>query len=150
MRMTSRPIAVAALLLGVGFVAGAMAADPAAKAIVQSTLADLKWQAQPGSPMTGSPAWSASNGSHCDFVKFPKGTKAPLHTHTADISGLVLAGHWGSAEEGKAMKLGGPNSYQLVPGGLKHTTECGADADCVIFSCQPAAFDMVPAEGGKK
>lgn len=96
------------------------------------------------------PAWSSPNGSHCDFIKFPKGTKVPLHSHTADISAVVLEGHFGSAEEGATGKLGASGSYQFVPGALKHTTECRADADCVIFSCQAAAFDLVPAGGGKK
>jgi hypothetical protein len=73
-----------------------------------------------------------------------------LHTHTADTSAVVLAGRFGSVEDGGSVKLGGSGSYQFVPGGLKHTTECGADADCVIFSCQPGAFDLVPAGGAKK
>jgi hypothetical protein len=151
MRMTSPSIVVGAGLLSLGFVAGALAADPTSKGIVHWTLADLKWEARPGSPaILGAAAWSSPNGSYCTFAKFPKGTKEPLHTHTADISSVVLAGHFGSAEEGKVVKPGGSGSYQFIPGGLKHATECGADADCVIFVCQPAAFDSVPVEGGKK
>ena len=151
MRTTSRSTVVGAVvLLALGFVAGAMAGDPMSKGIVQWALADLKWQATPGSPTMGVAASSASNGSHCDFAKFPKGTKVPLHTHTADITSVVLAGHFGSAEEGKMVKPGGSGSYLFIPGALKHTTECGADADCVIFVCQPGAFDLVPVEGGKK
>jgi hypothetical protein len=149
MRMTYRSLAFGAGLLALGFVGGALAAD-SGKAIVHWTLADLKWEARPGSPGMGAAAWTAANGSHCDFVKFPKGFKEALHTHTADVSGVVLGGKFGSGEEGSAPKLGGVGSYQFIPGGLKHTTECGADAECVVFICQPAAFDLVPVEAAKK
>lgn len=150
MRIVSGSILAGVALLGLGFAAGALAGDPAGKGVVQWTMADLKWQAMPGGPGMAAPAWSAANGSHCDFIKFPKGTKMPLHTHTADISAVVLEGHFGSAEEGATPKLSGSGSYQFVPGAVKHTTECRADADCVIFSCQAAAFDLVPAGGAKK
>jgi quercetin dioxygenase-like cupin family protein len=150
MKGKSRSIVVAAALLALGFVAGAVAGDPVNKGIVQWALADLKWQAASGAPTMVVAASSAPNGSHCDFSKFPKGTKVPLHTHTADISAVVLAGQFGSAEEGKAVKPGGPGSYVFIPGGLKHTTECGADADCIIFDCQPGAFDLAPVGAGKK
>ena len=148
MRMTFRSSVVGTALLAVGFAAGAMAADPG-KGIVQWALADLKWEPRPGGP-AGAAAWSAPNGSHCDFAKFAKGTKEPLHTHTTEISAVILAGQFGSAEEGKMVKFRGAGSYQFIPAGLKHTTECGADAECIIFICQPGAFDLVPAEGGKK
>jgi hypothetical protein len=40
----------------------------------------------------------------------PKGFTAPLHTDSKDLGGLVLAGSFGSGEEGTAEKLGGAGS----------------------------------------
>jgi hypothetical protein len=137
-------------LVALGFVAGAVAADVAGKGIVRWTTADIKWTPVPGTPGMMAEAWTSASGAHCNFNKFPKGTKIPLHSHTADISAVVLSGQFGSVEEGGAMKLGGSSAYQFIPAGLKHSTECGAGADCVIFACQPGAFDLVEASPAKK
>ena len=150
MKLLARSFLIGSGCLALGFFTGAIASDTGGKGIVRWAVADLKWQPVPGVPVMVAPAWSHANGSHCDFNKFPKGTKVPLHSHTAELGGVVLAGQFGSAEEGATARLAGPGSYQFIPGGLKHTTECGADADCVVFACQPAAFDLVEAGGAKK
>lgn len=136
-------IVAGAALVAVGFTAG-VAAQGKGKEIVRWAQADLKWEAVPNMPVSTAKAWSHANGSYCQFTKFPKGTKVPLHSHSADIGSVVVAGQFGSAVEG-AVKLAGAGAYHMIPGGLKHTTECGADADCVIYSCGPAPFDLVPA-----
>ena len=144
-------LAVCVAALGIGYAGGAIAAG-AAK-IVQWNLDDLKWQTPPGAPPGPGQAEVYKKGAmHCLFIKFPKGTEAPLHTHTNDVASVVLAGTFGSTDEagnGKPQAVGG---YQTVPGGLKHTTKCTADADCVVFACQPGPFDtkMPTAAGGKK
>lgn len=139
---------VALVFVTVGFVQSVSAQDKAKK-IVRWSTADLQWSPVPGAPVMESKAWSAANGSNCGFNKFPKGSKVPLHSHTADLSAIVVAGQFGSMEEGAPVKLSGSGTYQFIPGGLKHTTECGPEADCVVFRCQPGAFDLVEA-GPKK
>ncbi len=44
------------------------------------------------------------------------------------ISGTLTIG-----DEHGTEKTLGPGSTLNVPGGVKHTTKCGADQDCVIF-----------------
>ena len=144
MPISMRSRAGALALVTLGFAGGALVHGDSAKRIVHSTMADWKWTAIPNSPAMQAPAWSSASGAYCTFTKFPKGTKVPLHHHTADVSAVVIAGKWGSAEKGATAKLMGPGSYQMLPGGLVHTTECGASADCVIYVCGPAAFDLVP------
>ena len=136
-------VTFAALVAALGFVTAVAAADKPAT-IVRWTQTELKWEPVPDTPVMVSRAWTNANGSYCQFNKFPKGTKIPLHTHTADVTSVVVAGQFGFAETGTVMKLVGPGTYQSIPGGLKHTTECGTDGDCVIFSCGPAPFDLVP------
>jgi len=144
-----------ALLLGVGLVfvtlgfGAGVSAQEKGKKIVRWSTAELQWSPVPGAPAMESKAWSAANGSNCGFNKFPKGTKVPLHSHTADLSAIVVAGQFGSMEEGVPVKLAAPGTYTFIPGGLKHTTECGPEADCVVYRCQPGAFDLVEA-GVKK
>ena len=147
-------VAVFVAALAIGYAGGAIAAKEAAKGeLVQWSLADLKWQGAPSAPPGLLQAEAYKKGAmHCLFTKFPKGTEVPLHTHTSDIAGVVVEGTMGSTDEagkGKAQPAGG---FQMVPGGLKHTTKCTADADCIIFACQPGPFDLklATATGGKK
>ena len=136
--------AAGAALVAAGFTAG-VAAQGKAKKIVRWAQSDLKWEPVPNNPVSVATAWSHANGSYCQFNKFPKGAKIPLHSHTADVGSVVVAGRFGFGEGGGAAKLVGSGTYQGIPGGLKHTTECGTDADCVIFACGPAPFDLVVA-----
>ena len=145
-------LAVCVAALGIGYAGGAIAAKAAAK-IVQLNLDDIKWQSPPGAPPGAGQAEAYKKGAmHCFFIKFAKGTEVPVHTHTNDIASVVLAGTFGSTDEagtGKPQAVGG---FQSIPGGLKHSTKCTADADCVLFACQPGPFDtkMPAAAGGKK
>jgi len=143
MSISIRSLAGTLALVTLGFAGGALVRGDAAKGIVRLTAADLKWTPAPVPPVMEAPAWSSSSGAFCRFNKFPKGTTIPLHHHSADVSAVVIAGQWGSREPGAKAKLVGPGTYQLIPAGLPHITECGASADCVIFACGPAAFDLV-------
>src|SRR5262249_50418662 len=136
-------LAVCVAALGIGYAGGAIAAKEAAKKeIVQWRSADLKWQTVPNTPSLQQAEVYKKGAMHCSFTKFPKGTEVPMHTHTNDIVGVVLAGTFGSTDEagtGKPQAVGG---FQSIPGGHKHSTKCTADADCIIFGCQPGPFDM--------
>ncbi len=154
MKISLRSVAVASLAaFGIGFAGSAIAAKGAAKKeLLQWNLADLKWQDMPNSPGVQQVAAYKKGAVHCMFVKFPKGTESPMHTHTQDIAGVVVAGTFGSTDEagnGKPQAAGG---FQSIPGGLKHSTKCTADSDCIVFACQPGPFDqkMAKAAVGKK
>ncbi len=155
MRILFRSVVVASLaLLGIGIAGGAIAAKAGAKKeIVQWNLPDLKWHAVPNSPGLEEVEAYKKGTMTCDFHKFPKGTEVPLHTHTHDISGVVVAGTFGSTDaagNGKPQPVGG---FQSIPGGLKHTTKCTDDAECIVFACQPGPFDLKmdkAVAGGKK
>jgi len=139
-----KKLAVVVGLLMFGFLGGTLLAkEKAKKEIVQQTAADLQWKdVAPGMPIMASDVWKGPGGSHCAFNKFPKGTAVPTHWHTKDIHAIVIAGNWGSFAEGAPEKLVAPGGYQLIPGGLKHSTKCGDAADCVIYECSPGAFDL--------
>ncbi|HEX4803004.1 MAG TPA: DUF4437 domain-containing protein, partial [Myxococcaceae bacterium] len=155
MRISLRLVlAVCVAALGIGYAGGAIAAKEAAKKeIVQWSLADLKWQTPPNAPPGLQQAEAYKKGAmHCAFTKFPKGTEVPMHTHTNDIAGVVVAGTMGSTDEAGNGKVQPAGGFQSVPGGLKHSTKCTADDDCIVFACQPGPFDtkMATAAGGKK
>jgi quercetin dioxygenase-like cupin family protein len=139
-----KKVALVVGLLLVGFLGGTLAAkEKAKKEILQQTVADLQWkEAAPGMPIMTSEVMKGPGGSNCAFNKFPKGFAVPLHWHTKDIHAVVISGNWGSTAEGAPEKLVAPGGYQLIPGGLKHSTKCGDAADCVIYQCSPGAFDL--------
>jgi quercetin dioxygenase-like cupin family protein len=147
-------VAVSLVAVAIGFAGGAVSAKAAGKKeLVQLNLSDVKWKDMPNSPpgVQGAEVYKKGPAMECRFVKFPKGTEVPMHTHTHDIVGVVVAGTFGSTDEaggGKPQPVGG---FQNIPGGLKHTTKCTADADCIVFSCLPGPFDlkMPKAPGGK-
>ncbi len=154
MKISLRSVVVASLTaVGIGFASSAIAAKGAAKKeLVQWNLADLKWQDVPNSPGVQQVVAYKKGAMNCMFVKFPKGTESPMHTHTQDIIGVVVAGTFGSTNEagnGKPQVAGG---FQTISGGLKHSTKCTADTDCIVFACQPGPFDqkMAKAAVGKK
>jgi hypothetical protein len=150
MRSKTSWVAISVGALAVAFAAGTQAA--AKKEITRVAAADLKFEPVPDMPLQAAGPFKGAKGIQCMFHKFPKGFVAPLHTHTADVMGLVVAGKFGSGEEGTEPVLQGPGSFQQIPGGLKHVSKCGPDADCEIFICQPGAFDikMVKEKGEAK
>jgi len=140
-------------LVMLGLVGGALAAKEAKRAIVQQRVSELKWsEVAPGVPIVEAPVWQGPGGSHCVFDKFPRGFAEPEHFHTHDIHAIVIEGRWGSGLPGAPEQLVAPGGYQLIPGGLKHTTKCAPDVDCVVYVCLPGAFDVkgLPPEPKKK
>lgn len=118
---------------------------PAGPPAVFMAPADVKWADGPeGSGIKLALLWgNPKSGPYGAFLKFAGGWQAPLHHHTYENRGVVLAGTVVVTPEGEAPKEMGPSSYVVVPGGLKHTTACKAGADCVLFVEQPGADDIV-------
>src|SRR5450432_1848912 len=97
---------------------------------------DVKWSEVPGmtgvqiAPVDGDP----SKGPSHFFLKFAGGFAAPLHHHTANHSGTVVAG------------------TLAFTGRTKHMTRCEAGADCVLSMDARGKWDVVPEveKGGAK
>jgi quercetin dioxygenase-like cupin family protein len=139
--------------LGVTLFAGAALAEEAkpmtaaAKAPQLWAASDIKWV--PDEKEEG--AWQAvlwgdpKKSAYGALGKWSAGKSVPLHSHTRDIRGVMIAGTFVIGVEGMAKKELPSGSYLSLPGGVQHTTECKAGADCVFFSEQDGPFDLVPA-----
>ncbi|HUR29439.1 MAG TPA: cupin domain-containing protein [Planctomycetota bacterium] len=115
--------------------------------------ADLKWVPMPGlEGATQCALWGDSTKeAHRIFYKWPAGTKAPLHTHTAGDRGVVVSGTLGLAVDGAAVKKLPPGSYFSLAAGTKHATSVEGDAACVFYIEREGPFDAVFVdEAGKK
>ena len=58
-------------------------------------------------------------GSHATFTKFDPGYDAGTHTHTNDVSIVVIKGAYLYKDDAGEKRVG-PGEFLLVPGGHKH------------------------------
>ena len=140
------------VLAGLSIVAGLwveQARAQGAKTAVVWPAVDIKWSDNPA--MKGAKIavlWgNPKTGAYGALKTIPGGGSLPLHTHSHDqkvisISGTILL----SIEAGPAKDLTS-GSYAFIPGGLKHSAECKAEADCTYFEEQAGASDIKLVEG---
>jgi quercetin dioxygenase-like cupin family protein len=137
-------------LVGVfGFITTGNAAAKQDRVAVSA--ADLKWTEVPDSggvqvaPLSG----DMMKGPHSVMVKFPAGARHPLHTHSADLKAVVIAGEFLYGPEGGPEKAYGPGSFVLMPGGAKHSSGCSAKGPCTMFQEGSGKFDIKFVGAGK-
>ena len=108
---------------------------------------DLKWSDVPGFPgvklavLQGDPA----KGPHHSMIKFVGGFAAPLHHHSSDHYGTVVAGTLALTVDGQETKLPA-GSYFSFKGKKKHMTKCEAGADCILSMDVRGKWDVVPED----
>ncbi len=113
---------------------------------------ELKWQ-ESGIPggVTISPIYgNIMKGEHLTFVKFPAGTKVPMHVHATDYVGVVVSGNMRHPVKGKPETniLLPPSSHWSIPANLEHETECLPGVECIALMYQKDQFDY-PLTGNK-
>lgn len=118
---------------------------------VLTPAADIKWNDVPGFPgvqlaaVRGNPA----KGAHHSMLKFTGGFAAPVHHHTTDHYGTVVAGTVVLASGGREVRLP-PGSYFSFTGRMPHSTRCEAGADCILAIDARGKWDVVPEKGAAK
>jgi len=138
----------AALALTLTQVAPPAAARQGGHAVL-TPAAEVKWADVPGFPgvqmavLGGNPG----KGAHHSMLKFTAGFSAPLHHHTTDHYGTVIAGTLVLVVDGTENKLP-PGSYFAFTGKAAHATRCEPGADCVLAIDARGKWDVVP-EGTK-
>ena len=106
---------------------------------------DVKWNDVAGFPglkmavLDGDPA----KGPHHSMLRFTGGFAAPLHHHSSNHYGTVLAGTLVLTVDGKETKLPA-GSYFSFKDKQKHLTKCEAGADCVLSMDVRGKWDVVP------
>lgn len=112
---------------------------------------DVKWNEVPGSPgvkvavLDGDPA----KGAHHSMIRFTGGFAAPLHHHSSDHSGTVLAGTLVLTIDGKENRLPA-GSYFAFKGKGKHMTRCEAGADCILSMDVRGKWDVIADDAKAK
>jgi quercetin dioxygenase-like cupin family protein len=141
---------VAALLVMLTGSFVAPRAQAAGKAVFVPA-SSLKWSDVPGmqgiqvAAVDGDPAKGPSHF----FLKFTAGFSAPLHHHSANHSGTVVAGTMVLTVDGKEEKLPA-GSFFSFSGKQPHMTKCEAGADCILSMDVRGKWDVVPAKDAAK
>jgi quercetin dioxygenase-like cupin family protein len=151
MRFEMKIAAVAALVVA-GFALGmTVNAQDDGKSVVHMSSKDAKWAPGPakGVEMVVLRG-DREKGAHCTFTKFDPGSDHGWHTHTSDVTLVVLQGAYLFKDEhGKETRVGA-GDYMFIPGGLKHWSGGDPKEGAVFFQESPGKFDLLKADAPKK
>ena len=84
-------------------------------------------------------------GPHASFTKFEPGFDAGMHTHTNDISIVVVKGAYLYKDDGGEKRVG-PGEYLFVPGGHKHWSGGDKTEGALFYEQGSGKFDTIPAK----
>jgi quercetin dioxygenase-like cupin family protein len=87
----------------------------------------------------------SSKGAHATFSKFAPGTDSGWHTHTNDVSIVVIKGAY-LYKDDAGEKHVGPGDYLRVPGGHKHWSGGDAKEGALFYEESPGKFDLIPVK----
>jgi quercetin dioxygenase-like cupin family protein len=141
-------MAMCGLVCGLGLVGAFVPAFVAAKGKGTATFvpaAELKFADVPDmaglqlAQLEGDPAKGPSHF----MLKFAPGFSAPVHHHTANHSGTVVAGTLALTVDGEEHKLP-PGSFFSFSNKASHATKCEAGAECLLSLDVRGKWDVVP------
>ena len=88
--------------------------------------------------LSGDPA----KGAYQAFTKFDPGQNNALHTHSNDVTIVVLKGAYLYKPETGEEKRVGPGSYLHVPAGIRHVSGGDDKEGALFFEESPGKFDL--------
>ena len=137
-------MAGAASLLMVGWCIGRMQAQQDQKVIFVA--ADKASFHELGPETSTAPIWgNADQGAHATFTKFKPGYEAGWHTHTNDVSIVVIKGAYLYKDEAGEKRVGA-GDFLHVPGGHKHWSGGDKKDGALFYEEGSGKFDFVPVK----
>ena len=96
--------------------------------------------------VSGAAIWGdAEKGAHATFSKFAPGYDAGTHTHTNDVSIVVIKGAY-LYKDAAGEKRVGPGDFLKVPGGWKHWSGGDPKEGALFYEESNGKFDLIPAK----
>jgi quercetin dioxygenase-like cupin family protein len=116
------------------------------KKVVYASSAQATYKASQMKGVSMEAVWGdADKGAHGTFTKFDPGYDAGMHTHTNDVSIVVIKGAYLYKDEAGEKRVG-PGDYLFVPGGHKHWSGGDKTEGAVFYEEGSGKFDLVPAK----
>lgn len=123
-------------------------AKPAPDTSYVMQVTDLSFYDNGGIPMAKGFGDPAAEGLHSNYIRLPGKTVSPVHAHTGDYYGVVIAGVVANEAAGSTKDRPlAPGSYWFQQGGQPHVTKCISSTECLFFVTQVGHFDFHPAAG---
>jgi quercetin dioxygenase-like cupin family protein len=89
--------------------------------------------------------WGNPNeGASGLLFKFPAGTDAGWHWHTAAYQSVVIQGRFTHTFKGAAPQTGGAGSVFSQPARQVHNDKCEEGSDCIVFAYFDDKVDFKP------
>ena len=113
---------------------------------VSSDKADFKEMAHGNGGVSMAVIWGdPDKGAHATFTKFKPGYEAGVHTHTNDVSIVVIKGAYLYKDDAGEKRVG-PGDFLKVPGGHKHSSGGDKTEGALFYETGTAKFDLIPAK----
>ena len=84
-------------------------------------------------------------GPYTQMRRIPAGTDNPLHTHSSQITNVIIQGVLYTGVNSGAAKDFGPGSVIVMPADWVHVSGCRPGSDCLFYQEGKGKFDYHPA-----
>src|SRR5579863_3439617 len=116
------------------------------KQVVYISSAKATYTASPANGVSMQPlVGEMDKGAHATFTKFTPGNDAGMHSHTSDISIVVLKGAYLYKDDAGEKRVG-PGEYLFVPGGHKHWSGGDKTEGAIFYEQGSGKFDSISAK----
>jgi hypothetical protein len=122
------------------------ASIPSDKGALMRAFDELKWAALTTNPrmefatLTG----DDTKGPYTQMRRVRAATDMPVHTHSVEITDVVISGRWYAGADMPSAKDFGPGSVIVIPANWPHVSGCRAGSDCVFYHEGKGKFDFTP------
>ena len=116
------------------------------KSPLMISFAELKWTELPERKgmqfalLSGDP----KTGAYTQMRKVPAGTENPLHSHSSEITNVIISGVWYTGANSGSARDFGPGSIVRMPADWVHVSGCRSGSDCVFYQEGKGKFDFKP------
>ena len=120
---------------------------PSDKALLMLSLDELHWVVVPENkdmqfaPITGD---HTKGGPYTQMRRVKGGTDHGSHTHSVEITDVVISGLWYAGPDMASARNFGPGSVIVVPANVVHVSGCRHGSDCVFYHTGRGKFDFKP------
>jgi quercetin dioxygenase-like cupin family protein len=117
------------------------------KAPLMISFTDLKWvelserKGMQFAMLSGDP----KTGPYTQIRKVPAGTDNPLHSHSSELTNVIISGIWYTGPSLTSAKDFGPGSVITMPADWVHVSGCRPGSECVFYQQGKGKFDFKPA-----
>jgi quercetin dioxygenase-like cupin family protein len=146
MKKSATVFGAAALLVVAACLSIAHAQQADKSKVIYASSEKASYKEMLGGSVSGAVIWGdPDKGPHATFTKFKPGYDAGMHTHTNDVSLLVIKGAYLYKDEAGEKRVA-PGEYLHVPGGHKHWSGGDKTEGALFYTEVSGKFDRLDAK----